>query len=216
MVVEVGMGEADSITSISVVDPQTLAREKRNERSVAALQQGQQAAGIARQGLGSLSAGMGKSTLIALCLLWIAWFFIPALTFTTPFFQKSVTFWQLLGLDFNNQTSLISHGFFSLAGLAAIAAPLVVPYLRNASAKYLYGAPFAFILLTGIIAGWRVNRLFGEAQKQLGAFSGTGLASQMAEPLRHMFSISFGSYLLFGVSLYLAARVLKVDARNAH
>ncbi len=74
---------------------------------------------------------MGKAPLVALAVIWIAWFFLPAVSLSTPFFQKSLTFWEVLGVNFNNGTNLMSHGFFSLLGLVAIAAPLTVPHLRK-------------------------------------------------------------------------------------
>jgi hypothetical protein len=84
---------------------------------------------------------MGRATLAAAALLWIAWFFTPALTLREDIsnVSKSFTFWDLVGLDPNTNivTTPASHGLFGLLGLLAIAAPFASPFIRNPKAKYL-------------------------------------------------------------------------------
>ncbi len=78
---------------------------------------------------------MGKPVIVAMAILWLAWFFLPAVHFVIPFFQKSLAFCQVLGLDLSENARQISHGFVSLLGLVALAAPFATAFLRTPLAR---------------------------------------------------------------------------------
>src|SRR5580658_867635 len=154
MVVEVELDATGAITAISAVDSQAAAKERLNQLSGVAQEQGKQAAKLAQQGIGALAARMGKMALGATVVLWIAWFFLPSVSIAIE--SKSLTFWDLLGTDFSDPTTIAStsHGLFAFIGLLAIALPFVAPFIRDPRAKYLNVAPLAFILLMGIKFWW--------------------------------------------------------------
>ena len=80
MAVDIELDGAGFITGLTAVDSQQAAREKLKQIGGAAQQHGKEAVEIARQGIGALAARMGKVALAVTVILWIAWFFTPALT----------------------------------------------------------------------------------------------------------------------------------------
>jgi len=199
MVVEIEFDPSRSITAIRAVDAQQLAQEKFEHLSGVAQARGKDAAGLASRGAGALAAGMGKSTLIAAVALWIAWFWLPALSFDTQMFQKSLTFWQLLGIDIQDLL-LQSHGLFSLIGLAAIMAPFAAPFVRHSRARTLYAAPLVYLILALLEIRSKISGIVGD------------LKEVQAE---HLLSVGFGAYVLLLASLLLAAKaVLPSNAKT--
>lgn len=163
MTVDVDVDASGAVTSVRVVDAQTLAREQMKQLSGVAQERGKEAAEIARQGLGALAARMGAVALGSAVLVWVAWFFFPAASIDTGGGRISYSFWKLIAVDFDNMESLAtggSHGFFSLIGLLAIAAPFAVPFVRTAWSKYLNAAPLAYIVLGLVIMFSREHSAF--------------------------------------------------------
>jgi hypothetical protein len=63
---------------------------------------------------------MGKVALIATAVVWIAWFFLPGFDFSSTIGlvlvgSRSITLWDALALDPNNNMNPGSHGFLSVA-----------------------------------------------------------------------------------------------------
>jgi len=83
--------------------------------------------------------------------------------------RLSFTFWNLLGVDFNNPESMANgggnHGLFSFLGLIAIAAPFAVPYLRVAWSKYLAAAPLVYLVIAFIAISVNERRAVGDLMK---------------------------------------------------
>jgi len=202
MTVNVDFDSQGNITAITAVDPQQAAREKLNQIGGAAQQHGKEAAEIARQGVGALAARMGKFTLSAAVILWVAWFFMPALTIGENLSNasKSFTFWELLGLDPNTnvmQTSA-SHGLFGLLGLLAIAAPFGSPFIRNPKAKFLYATPLVYLVIAYFVI-----------QSDFSAFFAHIFGATLTDASKWLsFSFGYGAYLLAAASLFLAVQVL--------
>jgi len=124
-VVDVEFDAVGAVTAIIVVDQQQLAKEKLTELGGVAQERGKEAALLAQQGIGALAARMGRLTLGAAVLVWIAWFLLPAAGISGgPMPAESYTFWTLLGTDFSNDYSAMDpghhHGFFAFIGLLAI------------------------------------------------------------------------------------------------
>lgn len=154
MTVDVDLDASGSVTAVTVVDAQQLAREQMKQLSGVAQERGKEAAEMARQGIGALAARMGAVALGSAVLVWVAWFLFPAASIDAGGGRMSYSFWKLIGLDFNNLESLATggnHGFFSLIGLIAIAVPFAVPFVRAAWSKYLNAAPLAYVVLGLII-----------------------------------------------------------------
>src|SRR5262245_34274508 len=104
MTVDVEMNESGSVLGITTVDVQRVTKEKLDRLSglvgglvgTTAQQQGKEAAEIAKQGVGALAARMGTSTLVATVVLWVAWFFLPAVKLEFFLLNRSFTFWEYL------------------------------------------------------------------------------------------------------------------------
>lgn len=215
MTVEVEFDATGAIAAVSVVDAQQLAKERLNQLSGVAQEQGKVAAAIARQGVGALAARMGKIALGATAVLWVAWFFLPSFNVAWILMLKSFTFWEFLGVDLSNPQTIGagggSHGLFGLIGLVAIAAPIAAPFLRHPRAKYLNAMPLAFLLISLLKFRWDMGRVVGKGEGEMGRF-----AEQMAEAamktMMDAISFGFGLYVLFLASLVLATYALKTRA----
>ena len=148
--VDVDLDASDTVTGVSVVDVQQIAKEQMRQLSGVAQERGKEAADMARQGIGALAARMGAVALGCALLVWVAWFFFTVASIDAGGGQMSYTFWKLIGVDFKDLESVAtggSHGFFSLLGLVAIAVPFAAPFVRATWSKYLYVAPLAYIVL---------------------------------------------------------------------
>jgi len=203
MTVDVDINGAGDITSITVVDAQQLNKERLNQLSGVAQEKGKEAAKLAQQGVGALAARMGAVTLGSTVLLWIAWFFLPAAAVSAGFVgSMSFTFWNLLGVDFNDPTTLAgaggSHGAFALLGILAIAAPFAAPFIRTAWSHYLNAAPLAFILIAFAMIYSQINKTFGALEK-------------MGAP--NPFGWSWGIFVLGLAAVVLAGNALKAPAK---
>jgi hypothetical protein len=204
MTVEVDLDGTGTITAITVVDSQQIAKERLNQIGGVAQERGKEAANLAQQGVGALAARMGAVALGAAVLLWIAWFFLPAAGVGGAMVgTMSFTFWNLLGIDFNNPQTIMTgsgdHGLFALIGLAAIAAPFASPFIRAAWSKYLYAAPLAYFVIGVVAIYMNESKAFGELAK-------------MGAP--NPFSWSWGVFVVALAAMVLAAHVMKGPERN--
>jgi hypothetical protein len=200
MTVEVSTDTSGAIVAMTVVDAQQLARERFEQFSGVAQVHGKEAAGAATQGILRMAARMGKTNVILAILFWIIWFSMPAVAFKTPVFDKSFTFWEMLGLDLT--TTLMSHGFFSFLAICAMAAPFTVPFIRDQRARWLYAAPLVATLV-GTIA---IVSAVHDAIREVQGFAGRALTREMGQ----MFSIRLGVYLLIIIGLLLARQVFRL------
>jgi hypothetical protein len=203
MPVDVELDSTGAILSIRAVDSAAANKERMDHLKAQATEQGKVAAAAAQKGVLALAEKMGWMALGAGVLFWIDWFALPSAALATPLGpSQSYTFWNLMGIDFNNPLTALAgngdHGFFSIIALAMIAAPFVVPFIKTIPySKYLNAAPLAAIVIGGIWLYTNVNKAFGEL-KQLGGESPFGL--------------SWGLYLLVVLGLVLALPALKKDA----
>jgi len=201
--VDVEFDSVGAIAAITVVDShqgQQFSKESLNQLGNVAQERGKEAAKLAQQGVGALAARMGWVPLGAAVLVWIAWFFFPAAS-VQVMGQISYTFWNLLGVDFNNPETLAGgggdHGLFAIIGLLAIAVPFAAPFIRAEWAKYLNAAPLAFV-----VVGWAV--IYMDEHKAMGDIA------QMAGA--NPFSFSWGIFALLIIAAVLGAGALKKPA----
>jgi len=213
MVVDVDLDDSGNITAITTVDAQQLAKEKLNQFSGVAQEQGKQVAAMAKVGVGALSERMGKVPLIATVAAWIAWFFLPAGGLNLGFLgSKSLTFWELLAIDLSNPMNMASggsHGLWAMLGLVGIAAPFAVPFLQHPQAKYLNAMLLTFLVLTPLKAWWDINQTVGKLGGSLGELP-DGAFKQFMDVI----SIGVGTYILIVAALVLAIQAFKSRAAN--
>jgi hypothetical protein len=187
------------------VDPQQAVREKLGHIGGAAQEHGKDAADKARRGVNALAARMGKVALISTVILWIAWFFMPGLSFSVSFFgagqSKSFTLWDALALDPGNNMNPGSHGFLSLVVIAGIVAPIAASFIRRPYARYLYAAPLACLLVAWFTIQHEIDQVL----------AASGLAADLAA---FKMSPDYGAFIIALASLVVAARVLKLQATD--
>jgi hypothetical protein len=207
MVVDVELDALRNLVAITVVDQQQLAKERLHQLGGVAQVQARQAADVAQKGVGALAERMGRTAFVATVVLWIAWFFLPAIEISF-FATRSFTFWQLLTLDMSNpmQASAGGMGAFSLLGLAAIAAPLAAPFVAHRRAKLLNALPFGFLLLVVVRMLWNLR----QATRGFGAES-ESVASGIFDVAQQAISLGIGLYALVLASLVLAAIALRSE-----
>lgn len=208
MVVDVEVDAAGNLTAITAVDAQQLAKERLNQFSGVAQEQGKQVAAMAKVGVGALAARMGKVPLIATVAAWIAWFFLPAGGLNLGFLgSKSLTFWELLAIDLSNPMSMGSggsHGLWAMLGLVGIAAPFAVPFLQHPQAKYLNAMLLTFLVLTPLKTWWDFNQTLGK----LGG-GGGGLPEGAFKQIMDVISIGAGMYILIAAGIVLTLQAFK-------
>jgi hypothetical protein len=194
MIVEVTLDASNSVAAITPIDHSAARKEQMSHASAIAQEQGKHAAELAKKGFGALAARMGMVALGATVVLWIAWFFLPAISMPPI---MSLTFWDLLGFDFSNAMSMMggsSHGFLAFIGLLCIAAPFAAPFWKHPYSRYLNVLPLAFILIETI-------RVMMAAHDMTAGMGGES-----------PFSFGAGIYLLGICALVLAALALKKPA----
>jgi hypothetical protein len=200
MPVEVELDPAGTVASVSVIDAQQIARERLEQFGGMAQQQGKVAAEMARQGMGTLAARMGTTPLVAAVAIWVAWFFLPAITITFFTESRSVTFWEILGLDFQNAFNPTGHqGLFGLIGLLAIAAPFARPFVVHPKASWLNALPLAFVVFAIARLLYDINRAAGSV----------GADREVASFVDDLISLGSGAYILVIAGGFLAVRGLR-------
>jgi hypothetical protein len=195
MSVDVELDTAGAVASVSVVDAQQVARERLEQFGGIAQQQGKVAAEMARQGVGTLAARMGTAPLVAAVAIWVAWFFLPAVSITFFTESRSFTFWEILGLDLQNPFNLTgSHGLFGLIGLLAIAAPFARPFVVHPQASWLNAVPLAFVVLAVLRLVYTISRAAGNV----------GANREVSSFVQELISLGSGAYVLVIAGAFLA------------
>ena len=198
MIVDVQLDASNSVVAITPVDPNQARKEQLSHASAVAAEQGKHAAELAKKGFGVLVARMGVVALGATVLLWISWFFLPAVSMPPV---MSLTFWDLLGFDFSNMMGMVmnggsSHGFFAFLGLLCIVAPFVAPFWKHPYSRWLNVLPLGFLVIATAKIMWSVH----------------DLTSGMPGGIDTGISYGAGVYLLAFSALVLAAMAFKKPA----
>ena len=215
MTVDVELSDTGAVAGISAVDAQQLTKEKLDRFGGIAQQQGKEAAEIAKQGVGALAARMGTAALVATVVLWIAWFFLPAVKLDFFLLNRTFTFWEYLAMNLENpQSATGGRGLLGLLGLLCIAAPVARPFIQHAKAKYLNAAPLAFLVVAPLLVYWRLAGGIGPAgEGETLAEITRGVQREAAKALLDSLSPSwFGAIVLVVPAVFLA---LKAFRRNA-
>ena len=215
MTVDVELSESGAVAGISAVDPQQLTKEKLDRLGGIAQQQGKEAAEIAKQGVGALAARMGTAALVATVVLWIAWFFLPAVKLDFFLLNRTFTFWEYLAMSPNNpQSPTGSRGLLGLLGMLCILAPVARPFIQHAKAKYLNAAPLAFIVVAPLLIYWRLAGGLGPAgEPQTLVELQRGVQREAAKAMLDSLSPSwFGAIVLVIPAVFLALKAFKRNA----
>jgi hypothetical protein len=216
MTVDVELNDRGDVAGIIAVDSQQLAKEKFDKLGGLAEKHGKEAAEIAKQGVGALATRMGMSALIATVVLWVAWFFLPAVKLDFFLLNRSFSFWEYLAMSMNNpQSPTGSRGILGLLGVLCLVAPVARPFIQHAKAKYLNAAPLAFILVAPLLVYWRLAGGIGPAgEPQTLAELQRGVQREAAKAMLDSLSISwFGALVLVIPAAFLAMKAFKKDAQ---
>ena len=211
MTVDVELDAAGSVIGITAVDSQQLAKEKLDRLGGLAQQQGKEAAEIAKQGVGALATRMGTAALVATVVLWIAWFFLPAVKIDFFLLNRSFTFWEFLAMDMTNPSSPTGgRGLIGLLGMLCLVAPVVRPFVRHAKARYLNAAPLAFIVGGFLLVYWRLSRGAGPIGENASIEEiARGIQREAARALLDSLSISPAAIVLVLAAVFLAVKGLR-------
>jgi hypothetical protein len=209
MVVDVDLDSTGNVTAVTAVDAQALAKERLNQFSGVAQEQGKQVADMAKASVGALAARMGKVPLIATVSACVAWFLLPAGGLNLGFLgSKSLTFWELLAIDLSNPMNMAtrggSHDLWAMLGIAALVAPFTVPFLKHPQAKYLNAMLLAFLVLTPIKTWWDFSQALGPF-----ANTGGGVPDGALKEISSIISVGAGTYVLIIASIVLAVQAFK-------
>ena len=201
---------------MTAVDPQQLAKERLDKLGGLAEKHGKEAAEIAKQGVGALATRMGTSALIATVVIWVAWFFLPAVNLDFFLLNRSFTFWEYLAMSMNNpQSPTGSRGLLGLLGMLCIVAPVARPFIQHAKAKYMNAAPLAFIVVAPLLVYWRLAGGIGgpSGEPETLAELQRGVQREAAKAMLDSLSISwFGALVLVIPAVFLAMKAFKEDS----
>ena len=215
MTVNVELNDSGAVAGITAVDSQQLAKEQFDKLGGLAEKHGKEAAEIARQGVGALATRMGMPTLIATVVLWIAWFFLPAVKLEFFLLNRSFTFWEYLAMSVTNpQSPTGSRGLLGLLGMLCIVAPVARPFIQHAKAKFLNAAPLAFIVVAPLLVYWRIAGGIGPiGEPETLAELQRGVQREAAKAMLDSLSPSwFGAIVLVLSAVYLASKAFKREA----
>jgi len=204
MLVEVTFDAQGAPESVVAVPDSQIAKEQAEESLASAKQHGTALAGGAR-------ASFAIPVLAAEVMLLIGFFLLPNMTIS--FVNRSLTGWDLIGLDLNT-LSTNAHGFLSLLGMLCLLAPLAVPFLKRWWSRWLYVAPLGFAILAFITIYFQMENAGHAARESASDIFGAGATREMTNQVAGMFHLGMGIFVVSGCALYLASRSLKPTNSN--
>lgn len=212
--VECALDELQRLTSLKLVDAQTLAKERLNQFANSAGGQSQLAAAQGAAVLQQLRGRMGMAAMVAAAVLFLAWFFLPALSVSMGMgmgIGHSFSVSDLLGLQLSQMGANSSFGFWALLGLVAVLLPWLTPWLRSRRAGLLNTAPLAMLVVAFLRVRWQVHSLVSQAIDAAGQMGGVqaqamaqGMVDQMSAQVSKALSFDIGFWLVLLLSLALA------------
>lgn len=203
LVVDVEIGEDNVVKSVTAVPESQLAKEQTEQALAAAKAKSSALAATA-------VARFGMSTLIAIGLLIIGWFFLSTVSFSAGFAGKmDFTFWRVLSFInskniFESMSSLQgggSTGFYGLLAVISLAGPFLAAFWKDKRAVLGGLLPLLFMVLVALLV-----------RSSLGSMAGNGPAEyvdQARDEIMKQISIGMGAYLSLLASLYLAFNSVK-------
>ena len=176
----------------------------------------------ARRQSGEMASGLtsrvGKATPIAILLLLICWYLLPALSIQLPYSGANVSFWGLLhylnapnpALVMGQDSSYLSAGIWGLLAVISAAAPLLPFFWKDRRGVFGGVLPLAFMLI--VLFSWHssMNQMTAPAHAGGGlADFGNALVGAAAQQVARQTSLAFGAYASLLCSLYLGASAIR-------
>jgi hypothetical protein len=199
MLVEVTFNAQGVPESIVAVPDSQIAKEQAEQALASAKQHGAALAG-------TVKSRFAIPVLVAEAILLIGFFLLP--NATIGFINRSLTGWDLIGLDVNT-LSTNAHGFLSLLCVLCLFAPLAVPFLKQWWSRWLYAAPLGFMIFALIAVYFQIENAGHAARESAGDLFGADAAREMTNQVAAMFHIGMGVFVVAICALYLASRSLK-------
>ncbi|HEY1757992.1 MAG TPA: hypothetical protein VGG72_21670 [Bryobacteraceae bacterium] len=208
MSADVEFGADGNISQLTQVPEQQVTKEQAEAVMNAARQKGGAVVSAA-------VAKFGVPLLVSTGLLLIAWFFLSAVSVTTPFAKISFTFWQVLGfVNASNAWEAVmsgggsapSTGIYGLIAFVALAGPYVRFFWKDKRAALGGFLPLVFLLFVGIMVRSTISSATGGTAS--GPFG--DLERQAQQEMMNAISVGMGAYLSLLVSAYLGWVSLKL------
>lgn len=205
MVVDVTFTSDGALASVAAVPEAQVAKEQAQTVLAGALRHVSGLSETARAHYGILNVSLQL-------LLLISFFVLQSLSLqATPYLQPHWTGWEAIGVDLHgleqNTTVSMDRGLLSVLAIVCIFAPLAVPFLKQARARWLYVAPLAFCLLALGTVWVEIHNAANEIAVNIAGFGSHNAAMAAANEFSGAFSIRMGAYLVLLFSLALATRM---------
>lgn len=211
MAVDLELDAAGQITSIRAVTDSQISKEQTQAALEAAKSKGaEMASGIV--------ARFGVPNLVAIALLLIGWFFLSAVSISSPLGNVNYTFWQVLGfLNAKNAVDLmmqagggkLSTGIYGFLAIIAIVAPFVRYFWKDKRAVLGGVLPLLFMLIVWLMARSSFNTALGVGTGATGVDPNNPFVQQMQDEIKKAISIGFGVYLSALAAIYFAGMSAK-------
>jgi len=157
---------------------------------------------------GGLGSRLGAAALAAEALMLACFFLLPNMEMGDAWTRRKINGWDAIGLD--PATMMTNdHGFLSLLAVLCLFAPLAVPFVKQAWARWLNAAPLAFVALAAVAIASEVRSLGQQAADNVAGLLGGEVGREMSRQMSGMFSVSFGAYGVLLCSIYLLTRALR-------
>ena len=205
MAVDVGFDAEGAPTEVYAVSEGQVAKEQAQKALGGALRHG----GILGASVGGgLKGRFGPLTIGAELIMLLSFFVLPNLRLG-GFMSRPLSGWDAIGLDAQTQMPT-DHGFLSLLAIVCLLAPVAVPFLKQAWARWLYAAPLAFAVLAALSIGSAIHSA-NAAVASVGQAFGGAAGGEMARQFGPSYSLTLGAYLAVICAVYLASRAFKVS-----
>lgn len=207
MVVEVTFDEEGKPVSLRAVPEKELA-----------IEQAQQALAGARRHGAALTTGLrsriGLPVMVVEALMLIAFFLLPCMRVGNGYMNQSFNGWDAIGLD-PATASTSNHGILSLLALALFV-PIVMPFVQKPWSRWLYAAPFGFVVIAFVSLSIEIQHAGSSARQAITDTLGTNaVGAQFGNPMAGMFSPGVGVFIALLCSIYLLTRAFKATSVTA-
>jgi hypothetical protein len=204
MVVEFELDDSRHIVSIQKIGDADLFKEGANKLIDLVKENGFVA-------IKNVSFQVDKSTLVAVGMLIVSWFFLDFLNVQISTANRlGMSFWQILGIV--NSPSIIDafqythekeKGLWGVMTILALLSPFVQQIWKNPLAHLGNLLPLALMIAVSASIFFGIKESI-EAAKEIGSFFGGNGGDKLASEIMKAMHIGSGIYLSIIVSLYLA------------
>ena len=161
----------------------------------------------------NLTAHFGVPAIAAEIIMLLSFFALPNLRLEGTFGSRPFSGWDAIGL--NPATQMPSGaGFESVLAIACLFAPVAVPFVKQAWARWLNAAPLGFALLTFLVFASEIHSA-SAATNSMGEAFGGAAGRQMARQFGPHYNVAIGAYLGIACAIYLATRAFRTTDKSA-